>query len=634
MKKSRRQLVDAEFRRTMEYLNAQNWSDDAIRIGRARMLRTMRAHGVSEADSIAMTQKMGELADIAKRQRELAAEYDGALDELGREAAALHPRQYQSALDQAEAEVPRPKYSGHAAAVLASPDGAVPLPSVSDYFGLREGSGGVQALPESAMAKVGIEVAPQVAEVLGYDGTEHAEVTATPLSEREFWEKVDAEVAVIDKMLQAMQADGFDDARLTSRLFVAAIEKLKPAFEARGISTQTGDLKKAVDVLGSRLARRRRGFHLTDARAEAIIRELGGDEKFERVSKLITNDQDMLRLVGTDKDELCRWARALAKQWHAPPGEPKTANNLELLAMNVAHVTGATMQKLPPIDDDWKDFASRTWRAVGTHVPEFDRVMNRCGDFYLAPGVDENEVAIGDFLIAWRDSAYAKLEVGHKLAAALCLTDTAGVEIEAPWPACSIVVPDGLIEIDGIVQYPDGSEAESAIKVARVWCLGARPLFVVEANGKVHAMRADDVPGTDRPARIANAMRHAIINLAHGAMIALANPEDFKKQRVGKAPSPAKREPRSGPPDFAQDRYLLSKPLAIDLRDELAEHLRGRRGAGGGSPKVQFLVRGHYKQQAHGPRHSLRKTIWVEPFWKGPEETRVLLRHVKVEAER
>lgn len=30
--------------------------------------------------------------------------------------------------------------------------------------------------------------------------------------------------------------------------------------------------------------------------------------------------------------------------------------------------------------------------------------------------------------------------------------------------------------------------------------------------------------------------------------------------------------------------------------------------------------RGHWKQQAHGPKHAERKTIWVEPYWTGPAD--------------
>ncbi len=48
---------------------------------------------------------------------------------------------------------------------------------------------------------------------------------------------------------------------------------------------------------------------------------------------------------------------------------------------------------------------------------------------------------------------------------------------------------------------------------------------------------------------------------------------------------------------------------------------------------MQFLVRGHWKNQAHGPRSSLRKRIWIKPFWKGDEHARILLRNYKVKEE-
>jgi hypothetical protein len=36
--------------------------------------------------------------------------------------------------------------------------------------------------------------------------------------------------------------------------------------------------------------------------------------------------------------------------------------------------------------------------------------------------------------------------------------------------------------------------------------------------------------------------------------------------------------------------------------------------------KTRFIVRGHYRNQAHGPARSLRTMKWIAPFWKGPEE--------------
>lgn len=41
--------------------------------------------------------------------------------------------------------------------------------------------------------------------------------------------------------------------------------------------------------------------------------------------------------------------------------------------------------------------------------------------------------------------------------------------------------------------------------------------------------------------------------------------------------------------------------------------------------KHRHIVRGHYRNQAHGIRMRDRKTIWVEPYWKGPEDGAALV---------
>lgn len=40
----------------------------------------------------------------------------------------------------------------------------------------------------------------------------------------------------------------------------------------------------------------------------------------------------------------------------------------------------------------------------------------------------------------------------------------------------------------------------------------------------------------------------------------------------------------------------------------------------GASPQVRFSVRGHWRQQPHGPQNSLRKLLWIQPFWKGSDK--------------
>lgn len=41
--------------------------------------------------------------------------------------------------------------------------------------------------------------------------------------------------------------------------------------------------------------------------------------------------------------------------------------------------------------------------------------------------------------------------------------------------------------------------------------------------------------------------------------------------------------------------------------------------------KHRHIVRGHYRNQAHGIRHRERKQIWIQPFWKGPADGAALV---------
>lgn len=45
-----------------------------------------------------------------------------------------------------------------------------------------------------------------------------------------------------------------------------------------------------------------------------------------------------------------------------------------------------------------------------------------------------------------------------------------------------------------------------------------------------------------------------------------------------------------------------------------------------------FVVRGHWRNQACGKRHSDRKLIWVKPFWKGPDSAVGIVRRYDVGA--
>jgi hypothetical protein len=44
----------------------------------------------------------------------------------------------------------------------------------------------------------------------------------------------------------------------------------------------------------------------------------------------------------------------------------------------------------------------------------------------------------------------------------------------------------------------------------------------------------------------------------------------------------------------------------------------------------RFVVRGHWKMQSYGEKHSLRKSMWIKPYWKGPELAEIINKPYKV----
>jgi hypothetical protein len=82
-------------------------------------------------------------------------------------------------------------------------------------------------------------------------------------------------------------------------------------------------------------------------------------------------------------------------------------------------------------------------------------------------------------------------------------------------------------------------------------------------------------------------------------------------ERIQTKPS-SKGDPKTWP-----KRWVVGRQVKIS-KEILAA---GRSESSGTSWKLEgrHVVRGHFRQQACGPNHSERKTIWIAPFMKGPE---------------
>lgn len=348
-------------------------------------------------------------------------------------------------------------------------------------------------------------------------------------------------------------------------------------------------------------------FHLCKAWARAI-------EYIPNVHELVTEFEKRIAK--------CTW-----------PASVKSANDVEALLMALGYcwsvftltptLTAEERAELRELDVKQN--------LLGNLIGELSHTNDRMDLFVRKTkhvyGVD----GLATFSLGWTESNFAKLEVGHKLAASLALTDIPeDVEVQAPWMAWSFVIPSGLF--DYVLDDGDGHGREGSGKMeafARALCFGSEIQYIVCSSGTI-------LGPLDREKMLETADSDGVgpllDALVRGACLALGDPEQCKKKQVGSSSSTKNRR-EGGAPDLSNARFMLMAPVQVDLRDALKAVQRGEKHKGG-KLTVQFLVRGHPKNQAYGPNMSLRKRIWIQPFWKGPEESRVLLRNYVMKDER
>lgn len=85
----------------------------------------------------------------------------------------------------------------------------------------------------------------------------------------------------------------------------------------------------------------------------------------------------------------------------------------------------------------------------------------------------------------------------------------------------------------------------------------------------------------------------------------------------------------------AKDRAPRTTPLQpvriIDLRTMDHHHEDREPGESGREYTHRWIVRGHWRNQSHGPRHTLRRIVWVPSYVKGPADAPLLTtEHVHV----
>jgi hypothetical protein len=242
----------------------------------------------------------------------------------------------------------------------------------------------------------------------------------------------------------------------------------------------------------------------------------------------------------------------------------------------------------------------------------------------------------------WADQAFPVFQMGHKYASALMATSvTVAVEdIQPPFRAFMIEMPDKLLIIEDPVEkkmhdvryvtahYGHTTEGESVWTVAAIcgkssislWRHGLKTKDMLEEDTESTvdwASYSFGLPIEERDSRIHFLLQRLVINTC----LAVSNKENLKP--IGKTKSFGPSEMRRAGEPLVRT-FQVGKPLQLDCRQGVHDYIEGVKR--GHKLSVQTLVTGHWKRQPYGPQSSLRKIIWREPFWRGPEDAPILAR--------
>jgi hypothetical protein len=113
--------------------------------------------------------------------------------------------------------------------------------------------------------------------------------------------------------------------------------------------------------------------------------------------------------------------------------------------------------------------------------------------------------------------------------------------------------------------------------------------------------------------------------MANVGFVLQARPEGLEIREHRPSPKAMRKQGRRY---YPQVEYILQTPRKLHTEPTGVE--RGPR-AEGWTLSVRTLVRGHFRQQAHGPGYSLHKTLWIRPHRRGPEDGPVSIHPMKLE---
>ena len=364
----------------------------------------------------------------------------------------------------------------------------------------------------------------------------------------------------------------------------------------------------------------------------------------------------------------------------AVPGLEKNTSHADDLQQTLAHYEKLARQNpsiAPQVAELRKAIEQRNERAKALHETEaaLENYLTKAPTLGHAKHsiVDDVQNAlVGRWSLAWARQGYNVFDLSQHFTAAMLLTDARELDISdirLPFGGMLFMISDGFakgaegtsytkIHVSEVskrdrTMLKSGEELAGILKsftrqeVAEVMSTlkDVPPRLAAdrdESDTAIHIYASDGVSvletWIDRkgltwdafdqlPDEVTEdadkAARHALRQIVFGAIAYTNAVEGSMEERFGTT------SPKKAPDKLRARQWTIGRTIQIDPK--LVSAVRS------GSREVAFrlkhrhIVRGHYRNQAHGPDRSLRTRIWIQPFWKGPEEGAALVHTYKID---
>ena len=234
------------------------------------------------------------------------------------------------------------------------------------------------------------------------------------------------------------------------------------------------------------------------------------------------------------------------------------------------------------------------------------------------------------WLLAWARDGYNVFDLSPDFVAAMLLTDPSEVDLPSlklPFRGMLFMIPNDfatgaegtsytkihVVETDDSRIFDSNGALKDGEKRPAIVIYatdGTRLLATVAPRAELSWAVLEELPD-DVTLDLDKDARMTIQRVVFGALVYATAVDRAVTERFPVAPKKRRDQPSIA-------HWTIGRTIKID--PELVRTARGGAREIAFRIKSRFVVRGHYRNQAHGPNRALRTSKWITPFWKGPEE--------------